>query len=186
MPSFVTCNLGRDYELDIRLGLSWSRPPPASGNNPKGLFARVHSAAAVPQVINLPLHFSSIEVYSGLTPPAELVEVMRRSQTLRQQQRRRQQPPPSPQPLMPALPPRPAQQLARPIPQPPVVPTQTHDPLYPPQLAPGQAPHDDAPPSYDEAMAEAMTGPVFPDGVGRPAYSGVTNENAPSLIPENG
>ncbi|KAL1835251.1 hypothetical protein VTK73DRAFT_5922 [Phialemonium thermophilum] len=44
--------------------------------------------------------------------------------------------------------------------------------------------HDDAPPSYDEAMAEMMTGPVVPDGSSRPAYSGVTNENAPSTIPE--
>jgi hypothetical protein len=45
---------------------------------------------------------------------------------------------------------------------------------------------DDAPPSYDEAMAESMAGPVVPDGISRPAYSGVTNENGPSTIPEKG
>ena len=63
------------------------------------------------------------------------------------------------------------------------------DPLYPPQLAPGEAepPYDDAPPSYDEAMAEVMGGgPVIPDGAARPAYSGVTNENEPSTLPAGG
>lgn len=62
------------------------------------------------------------------------------------------------------------------------------DPLYPPQLAPGEMepPYDDAPPSYDEAMAEIMSGPVIPDGVPRPAYSGVTNENEPSTLPAGG
>jgi hypothetical protein len=32
-------------------------------------------------------------------------------------------------------------------------------------------------------MAEEMTGPVIPS-TARPAYSGVTNENAPSSLPE--
>jgi hypothetical protein len=33
-------------------------------------------------------------------------------------------------------------------------------------------------------MAEAMTGPAVPDGRARPAYSGVTNVDGPSMIPE--
>jgi hypothetical protein len=58
------------------------------------------------------------------------------------------------------------------------------DPLYPPQLPPGDVPayEDVPPPSYDEAVAENLSGPF--DGLRpRPAYSGVTNENAPSEMP---
>jgi hypothetical protein len=33
-------------------------------------------------------------------------------------------------------------------------------------------------------MAEEMTGPVFPAGAARPAYSGVKDENAGSSLPE--
>jgi hypothetical protein len=62
-----------------------------------------------------------------------------------------------------------------------------YDPLYPPQIGtPGSQMYDEAPPSYDEAMAEMATGPV--DGLRpRPAYSGVTTDvNGPSQIPEKG
>jgi hypothetical protein len=58
-----------------------------------------------------------------------------------------------------------------------VRPTQTHDPLYPPQLAPGQQGNDDAPPSYEDAMADQV-GVV--DG-GRREYSGITDVDAPDL-----
>lgn len=55
----------------------------------------------------------------------------------------------------------------------------TYDPLYPPQLGtPSAASADDAPPSYEDAMADEI-GPV--DGPRRD-YSGMTNENAPSQI----
>ena len=59
-----------------------------------------------------------------------------------------------------------------------------YDPLYPPQLnTPGPASADDAPPSYEDAMADEI-GPV--DGPRRD-YSGMTNENAPSDVGlENG
>jgi hypothetical protein len=54
---------------------------------------------------------------------------------------------------------------------------QASDPLYPPQLgAPGAAGLDDAPPSYEDAIADEI-GPV--DGPRRD-WSGVTNENAPT------
>jgi len=55
----------------------------------------------------------------------------------------------------------------------------TYDPLYPPQLGtPGSASAEDAPPSYEDAMADEI-GPV--DGPRRD-YSGMTNENAPSDV----
>ncbi|TWU71177.1 hypothetical protein ED733_000572 [Metarhizium rileyi] len=178
-PSFLTCNLSRRYEVEIKLGLCWGKPKSGFINNP-------------PQTIFLPLHFGSIEVFSGITPPPELVRAARNILPGRATVN-----------IPPRLPPRPGSsapnnssvgpshaQGQNPISSPPRVsrpqlpqrPPQ--DPLYPPQLLPGQTvpPYDDAPPSYDEAMAENLSGPF--DGMqSRPAYSGVTNENAPSQIP---
>ncbi|KAL2192106.1 hypothetical protein L209DRAFT_676392 [Thermothelomyces heterothallicus CBS 203.75] len=169
MPSFVTCNLSRDYQLEVKLGLAWGKPSPPP------------HASEIPQELHLPLHFSTIQVYSGLAPPPALVEAIRQGRgrtshptpgttttaaaataTATAQPHSPQQPP--------ELPPRPAQQPA--------------DALYPPQLGPGQVspPYDDAPPTYEEAMAEEMTGPMFPPGAARPAYSGVTDENGPSSL----
>ncbi|KAF4504010.1 hypothetical protein G6O67_008632 [Ophiocordyceps sinensis] len=173
-PSFVACNLSRRYELEIRLGVSWGKPKTSFlGKDP---FANA-------QTIFLPLRFAQVDVYSGITPPPELVQAAatrRPGSTILN--------------IPPRLPPRASvpdlNSAARPQsqpqnqapPQPPRPPT---DPLYPPQLAPGQsaAPQDDAPPSYDEAMAENLSGP-FDGAQARPAYSGVTNENAPSQMPE--
>ncbi|KAM4065988.1 arrestin [Hirsutella rhossiliensis] len=171
-PSFVACNLSRRYELEIRLGLSCGKPK--TGFLGKDPFTNA-------QTIFLPLQFAHVDVYSGITPPPELVQAAangRPGSTILN--------------IPPRLPPRTSvsdlNSAARPQsqhqapPQPPRPPT---DPLYPPQLAPGQtaAPQDDAPPSYDEAMAENLSGP-FDGAQARPAYSGVTNENGPSQMPE--
>lgn len=189
MPSFTTCNLSRDYQLEVKLGLSWGKPVPQGSSN---LFkSNRTSQTPIPQTLHLPLHFSTIEVYSGLAPPPQLVEAMRHRGRVRpsqsttttsssrprpsQPQTQQQQPQQPARP--PAMPPRPTPQQAATLQA-----AAAHDPLYPPQLAPGQTEpaYDDAPPSYDEAMAEALTaGPVGD----RPAYSGVTNENGPSTIP---
>ncbi|KAK4158576.1 hypothetical protein C8A00DRAFT_39292 [Chaetomidium leptoderma] len=172
MPSFITCNLSRDYQLEVKLGLAWGKPSARSNRG------KTKNPSDLPQELHLPLHFSTIQVYSGLTPPPALVEAMRHGRGGRTSRPTQQQPAPSPAtaaapPPPPSLPPRPAAQQQ----QPP-------DALYPPQLQPGQAPpYDDAPPTYQEAMAEEMTGPVFPS-TARPAYSGVTNENEPSSLPE--
>ncbi|KAK1756821.1 hypothetical protein QBC47DRAFT_377726 [Echria macrotheca] len=205
MPSFVACNLNRDYQLEVKLGLAWGKPLTSS-------FKGKTRLSDVPQEIHLPLHFSSVEVYSGLAPSAELLEAMRRGRLQRRQSAKPQRPPNlqlqqnpmpdrpssvSPQRPPPQLPPR-QNTFPSPQPQPQQQPQQQQpqrrpnqpaDPLYPPQLAPGQSPstsappYDDAPPSYDEAMAEMMTGPLVPN-TARPAYSGVTNENEPSTLPE--
>lgn len=174
-PSFVTCNLSRRYEMEIKLGLAWGKPK-------KGL--TIKDASKNAQVIHLPLHFAQLEVYSGITPPAELVEAARTNQPGRAtfSNTRPPQLPPRTNttggPVSPTSAQRPPQQEQHVIPQP------THDPLYPPQLGPGQdaPPYDDAPPSYDEAVAENLSGP-FEGAQSRPAYSGVTNENAPSQLP---
>ncbi|KAF3760631.1 hypothetical protein M406DRAFT_296007 [Cryphonectria parasitica EP155] len=170
MPTFVTCNLKRTYALELRLGVSWGKPP---GTTSKG---KNHAVPDLTQTLFLPLHFSGVQVYSGLTPPAGLAQA---AMTSRRQQTRTSSHAgpssrPSPRPnaaassvSSPSLPPR----------------QQQNDPLYPPQLQPGQgvAPpsYDEAPPSYDEAMADALA-PVSVEG--RPAWSGVTNENAPDTL----
>lgn len=173
-PSFISCNLIRRYELDVKLGVSWGRPGGKGG---------VFTKESQPPTIYLPLHFNEVEVYSGITPPAELVQsaqttapgraTFNMNNGPRLPPRNGAQAGPSSQPMQPPRP-----QNASPAQPPP------HDPLYPPQLRPDEeAPaYDDAPPSYDEAVAENLSGPF--DGLQeRPAYSGVTNENAPSQMP---
>jgi hypothetical protein len=194
MPSFITCNLSRNYQLEIHLGLTWGKPIAQGSSN---LFNKSKSSQhPIPQTLHLPLHFSTIEVYSGLAPPAQLVEAMRHQGRVRPPVPASTRPsaPPSSRPVShdqpshagPAHPPRPARPAVPPRPNPQQAAAlhaaAAHDPLYPPQLAPGQTEpaYDDAPPSYDEAMAESLTASV---AVGdRPAYSGVTNENEPSTV----
>ncbi|KAB5554390.1 hypothetical protein GE09DRAFT_125511 [Coniochaeta sp. 2T2.1] len=188
MPSFITCNLSRDYQLEVKIGLSWGKPVAQSSS----LFKSKNQQAPIPQPLHLPLHFSTIEVYSGLAPPKQLVEAMRHrprpipsttrpSASAAAPTRPSQNPPPQPpRPAPPQMPPRPTPQQAAALHAAAVA--AAHDPLYPPQLAPGQTEpgYDDAPPSYDEAMADTAEPIVVGE---RPAYSGVTNENGPSTIP---
>ncbi|GJN86617.1 arrestin domain-containing protein [Purpureocillium lilacinum] len=173
-PSFVACNLHRRYELELKIGLAWGKPKSGMMLNSQ------------PQTIFLPLHFAQLEVYSGITPPPELLQAARNTKPGRVQLPPRLPPrtsvsgPSSPATSRPQHP-----QQAQAQAPPPMPPHPQQDPLYPPQLAPGQTvpPYDDAPPSYDEAIAENLAGPF--DGLqSRPAYSGVTNENAPSQVPQ--
>lgn len=174
-PSFMTCNLARRYELELKLGLR-------CGKARAGMAGGDGSSAE--QTIVLPLHFAQLEVYSGIAPPPELVEA---AKTRRPGRATLELPPPR-------LPPRnslsgPSSPVARPglggqEAAPATSPRPARDPLYPPQLGPGQteAPYEDAPPSYDEAMAENLSGP-FDGSRPRPAYSGMSNEDGPSQMP---
>lgn len=170
-PSFVTCNMERSYELEIKLGLSWGKPPKNGLLNTR--------KEPPPQTIYLPLHFSKVHVFSAITPPPELVESIQQHVN-KPSAATMTRPPRLPprrntaQGVMSAAGPQPAAQQAQP----------PSDPLYPPQLGPQNLPaYDEAPPSYDEAMADQAAGPF--DGLRpRPAFSGETNENAPSQIPE--
>lgn len=179
-PSFATCNLSRKYELEIKVGLAWGKPK-------TGL--RSKASSSQPQAIYLPLHFAQVEVHSGISPPPELLAATQNSRPGRASL----DVPPRLPPRVPSAGPSTSTPLRRPVP----APRPSQDPLYPPQLAPGQvappgqeappgqdAPpvYEEAPPSYDEAVAENLSGPF--DGLQqRPAYSGVTNENAPSQMP---
>lgn len=166
-PSFTACNLIRRYELEIKLSLSWGLPGTGKGS---GL---------LPQVVSLPLTLSKIDVFSGIKPPAQLLQTANTASMTATAAT-----PTSGSGVnvagrvngggaAPRPPPRPSANHG------PSIPPRPSDPLYPPQLGPDNVPpHDDAPPSYDEAMAESLAGPQD-----RPAYSGVTAENAPSTMP---
>lgn len=113
----------------------------------------------------IPLRFA-VDVYSGITPPPELVAAAAG--------RPIPQPSSTPfqQPTEPVLPPRPGLNMAATMPIPGV------DPLYPPQMGTAHADlMGDAPPSYEDAMADEI-GPLD----GRREYSGVTDEHAPSEV----
>lgn len=115
----------------------------------------------------IPLRFP-VEVYSGITPPPELV-----AQAAATASQRPVHPVPQRTPTEPILPPRPSAHVSNAHMQPPPV-----DPLYPPQMGTANAEMmGDAPPSYEDAMADEI-GPLD----GRREYSGVTDENAPSEV----
>ncbi len=78
----------------------------------------------------------------------------------------------------------PPPQPVRPTAQVPVAQATTpaYDPAYPPQLGPGGVAADDAPPSYEDAMADEA---VVVDG-NRREYSGVTDVNAPEVGEKGG
>ncbi|ROT35626.1 hypothetical protein SODALDRAFT_328995 [Sodiomyces alkalinus F11] len=166
-PSFTTCNLQRTHELELKIGLSWGLPSPS-----RSLLGR--NKDPTPQSIYLPLHFSKVQVYSGISPPGGLATSAQASGQLSPATSGTTSAVPVDPSRPPRLPPRTntSQSLsAQPQPQPqtqsqaqPQTQPQTqpaHDPLYPPQLDPSgpSSPYDDAPPSYDEAMAETATGP---------------------------
>ncbi|KAL7623385.1 hypothetical protein AAE478_007067 [Parahypoxylon ruwenzoriense] len=173
-PSFRTCNLARRYEIEIILTLSWvgsASSLPGPKNSSSSLFSSKNGQLPLFQTIQLPLKLSRVDVFSGIRPPQELVDSVATGVN------RPPQPPPRPST---AVPPICTMQGQRP-PQRPSQggPSANIDPLYPPQLGTGMAMmYDDAPPSYDEAMADRLAGPAA-----RPAYSGVTAENAPSTMP---
>ncbi|XXH03713.1 hypothetical protein Hte_010119 [Hypoxylon texense] len=167
-PTFRTCNLARRYEIEIMATLSWGLPPSGSSSSS-------NSKQLPPQAITLPLKLSKVDVYSGINPPQELVNAHSSTTTTSTGTitagTGANARPPNP-------PPRPSQQQQSQQQQQQRPPQQQHDPLYPPQLGPQGNAYDDAPPSYDEAMADQLAGPAA-----RPAYSGVTAENAPSTMP---
>jgi hypothetical protein len=132
-PSFNTCNLSRKYELDITVGLTHG-----------------DSKAPRPQLLTLPLRMP-VKVYSGIKPPPALLKAIATPH---------QRPPmpvdsgstPSSIGNHPSIPRTPSS---------PSTPSyEQHSPrvgtFAPSQLA---IPDDDAPPSYEDAMADEI-GPV--------------------------
>ncbi|KAI2467005.1 hypothetical protein F4781DRAFT_403583 [Annulohypoxylon bovei var. microspora] len=177
-PSFRTCNLARRYEIQMKITLSWGTPPSPSS------ISLAPGKTPLAQAITLPLKISNVEVFTGIAPPQELLNSINHNSlnTIGAGIGGPHRPPRLPLRLGPNAPnqhqhqhqpPQQNQQQQQQQQRPP------HDPLYPPQLGtPANAMFDDAPPSYDEAIADQLAGPEA-----RPAYSGVTAENAPSTMP---
>lgn len=157
-PSFTACNISRRYEVQIlatmRLGKKTSK--------------------TVPESITLPLHFADVDVFSGIKPPRELVEAATNGGFAQNE-------------LRPQLPPRQSVSGASGTPNgsasqgPPLPQRRPSAPQPAPQPAYSEE-YEDAPPSYSEAMAETASMP-FDQNNPRPAFSGVTAENAPSQLP---
>ncbi|KAJ3497311.1 hypothetical protein NLG97_g2000 [Lecanicillium saksenae] len=149
-PSFTACNINRRYEVQILATLQLGKK----------------SGKTIPESITLPLHFSTVEVFSGIKPPRELVEAATNGGFSQNE-------------LRPHLPPR--QSVSGPS-------GSGNAPPLPQRRPSGQAPpppsdeYEDAPPSYSEAMAESASMP-FDQNNPRPPFSGVTAENAPSQLP---
>ncbi|KAK5051534.1 hypothetical protein LTR84_003186 [Exophiala bonariae] len=137
-PSFETCNLARDYEVEVRVGLA------------HGMAGGVR-----PELMVLPLRLP-VQIYSGIAPPAKLLELMANN--------------PVRQPIPPPLIPRPSDSKATHSAAESSAPT---TPLYEPSTplhdinshpAPvgnyaAQQPSDypdDAPPSYEDAIADEV------------------------------
>lgn len=187
-PSFHTCNITRMYQLELKLGVSWETP------TTKGMFSSKDSYPNV-QTIVLPLLFNDVKIYSGIAPPPEVLRAManRRQTPAPPRPAASIRPPtrPARQERPPQLPPRtnsgripvPQEQMS-PVTGPNQVPVAvtdapaptaaSYDPLYPPQVGTPGAEYDEAPPSYDEAMAEVATGPAE-----RPEFSGETEGRGP-------
>lgn len=162
-PTFETCNLSRRYELEIRVGLA------------HGLADGVR-----PELIVLPLKLP-VEVYSGIAPPEKLLQAMANNP----------RPQPIPAPLFP--PPSNISESSSTIyPQDMPTPT-TATPLsdiksFPPSVGhvnnqqSYQVP-DDAPPSYEDAIADEIA-PV--DGPRRDYHlAGSDNVQQDSFNPDS-
>ena len=182
-PSFRACNLARRYEIEVKLSLSWDGGVAGAGSGAGGgggggsgggiwgWAKGDRDKPPPPQLIHLPLTLSRVEVYSGIRPPPQLLEG-----------------------LPPRIPPRPP---GYPLHHPHQEQHQHQHQQQPPypgpagaghqrpqqQQQPPEPPYDDLPPSYDEAMAADITAPPVQ---ARPAYSGVTAENDPSMLPGGG
>ncbi|RMZ76393.1 hypothetical protein DV737_g4866, partial [Chaetothyriales sp. CBS 132003] len=150
-PSFDTCNLSRQYKLDIRVGLSYA-----------------DAGGVRPELVVLPLSLP-VKVYSGIRPPPELLGRIA-SQPQRQHAA--------------AIFPRPSQQIPNNgnHPDPDMSSTPIHDHSGQPVLTGSQLPPqlgipDEAPPSYEDAMAEDLA-PV--DGP-RPHYNVSKTEQPPAF-----
>jgi len=165
-PTFETCNLSRSYELIVRAGIGYE--------------AQMQGQHTVME-LRLPF-----QLFSGIRPPAELLEAMTRSSGMTGPIRNPPLPPrnektglaaaASLRRPVPHAHPQPQQQ----IPQPAAAPNGNHmqpAPLPPRLDDPPQ--YSEAPPSYEDAIADTMPS-VQTDH--RPQYAPPPPEQADSLL----
>ncbi|KAI4748142.1 hypothetical protein E4T50_01549 [Aureobasidium sp. EXF-12298] len=154
-PSFETCNITRAYEVFARVGI------------------RYDGTASMPQTTTIDLRLP-VQIFSGITPPPELLEAMARAQAQGTSGGSSSAPPMPPRPNYPAdtktasgAPPLPARK--------PVASTATAQATQTPvqvvqhvEHSGEEPPYGDAPPSYEDAMAMDLQ-PV--SGIQRAEYA---------------
>ena len=162
-PSFETCNITRSYEIFARIGIRYDGTASMVSlhsfficdlANCTGL--TIHK----PQTTTIDLRLP-VQIFSGITPPPELLEAMSRAQAQGTSHDPSSAPPIPPRPNYPAdtktpsgAPPLPAR---KPVASSAAVPAETiHAPVQPVQHVEHsgeEPPFGDAPPSYEDAMA---------------------------------
>jgi len=145
-PSFETCNIERRYELEIRVGLTHGTP----GNMkvfcnfvlsvPRLTRDRLRLLTSIqPQLIVLPLRMP-VKIYSGIAPPQALLDAMAAAAVQPSQSK------PTHRPTWPT---------SSDSNDPPPMPPRPAGPV--PVSADSSEAYDDAPPSYEDAMAENLS-----------------------------
>ncbi|MCJ1272807.1 hypothetical protein MMC21_000596 [Puttea exsequens] len=130
-PSFETCNISRNYEVEIKVGLQWGSS----------------RSKVNPELQVLPLRMP-VQVYSGIAPSQALLDQMAARPLPNQQ--------PAPYAASNLRPPGPSTSASPNVPSRPSSqqqqPQQQSDHIEP---SPGDIP-DEAPPSYEDAMADEL------------------------------
>ncbi|KAG8533763.1 uncharacterized protein KY384_001504 [Bacidia gigantensis] len=132
-PTFHTCNISRSYGLHIKVGLSWGVGNKKNVRSQQPMIALNSADTHFQPELNVQMLRMPCQVYSGVAPPEALLEAM---------SHRPEEPPPP----MPARPPTQTGGVTG------SGPTQTTDHIEP---SPEDIPPD-APPSYEDAIAEDM------------------------------
>ncbi|KAJ5109731.1 hypothetical protein N7532_002376 [Penicillium argentinense] len=143
-PSFETCNIERSYELEVRIGLMHGTPGAMKvrHHHRRLTYYPTANLPPQPQLIVLPLRMP-VKVYSGIAPPQALLDAMAAAKLQ-----------PSPTKTKPTS--RPSwPTTGESAPRPPMPPRPADGPIP----ADAGAVYDDAPPSYEDAMADNL-GPV--------------------------
>jgi hypothetical protein len=153
-PSFETCNITRTYEIFARVGIRYDGT--ASMVSFHFYLVHVHRADIhKPQTTTIDLRLP-VQIFSGITPPPELLEAMARAQAQSTSEDSTSAPPVPPRPNYPAdtktpsgAPPLPARKpVASAAP-----PAQPAQPVQHVEHSGDEPPFGDAPPSYEDAMA---------------------------------
>ncbi|KAL0264359.1 hypothetical protein SLS55_000307 [Diplodia seriata] len=155
-PSFDTCNISRYYELEVRVGLGYGSYKPGQD-----------------QMVVLPLRLP-VKVFSGIEPPQALLHAMASAKPTLPQRK--------PVPGSAAMPPLktggPVMEASAPPYHTPMTPIEGgagHGPAPQGQYASGHGEnYEDAPPSYEDAVAHDM-----------PAVDGPRRDYAPPPVPED-
>ncbi|CAI4215060.1 unnamed protein product [Parascedosporium putredinis] len=197
-PTFSTCNLSRSYALDIKLGLAWETLG-SKGKLANGSVSTPAGHLPAPPLLRR-------QGVLGYRSAPEVLSAVQNRPPGKQQASAGPAPTPGKTSVAAGTPTSPSAPAV--VERPPHLPprvnsNQSNAPLRPGAGQPssaaaapapptilcipatrygGSPPYDDAPPSYDEAMASEATGPME-----RPAFSGVTTDvDGPSQIPNKG